>query len=303
MISAAILASLIAAGDAGAQEEQPAARPITDDVILAPSVNRAIEEPGRYGPSNLFDGDAETVFCSAPRSGRASVSVYLSDADQARLRKAKRLRVTPSPTFSNLKVNVLVGSGSIGPGVGRSAATIGTAVEETAFVLPADGSDIGSSIVISLERGDPRHDRSPLCLADLAFLGPAGPIELPDLTRAVKAAKQRDAELARLTTDRAAFARAYMTSFTWTVRNPNKEHDDWESTGYRFLPDGTYEQTTYHGWGERMNQPERMTGRWSISKDGKSVLFGGRPAKLVRCGVSGGTLCVGSSLFFPNVSR
>src|SRR5262249_13145176 len=137
MTFAAILASLIVAGDAGA-DAQTAPPPITEDSIAASSVNRGIEEPGRYAASNVFDGDAETVYCSAPRSGRAEVQVDLSDVDRARLRSATSVRITPSRTFSGMKVQIWLATRDPGSDGGYAEARIATTALDLALVKSTD---------------------------------------------------------------------------------------------------------------------------------------------------------------------
>ena len=299
MTPAVLLAGLVLAGggpDAAAAE--PPVRPKTEDRLWARSVNRALEEPGRYAAANLFDGDAGTSYCSAPRNN-GSVDVELSDADRALLPKVTGVRITPSPTLGAQRLYLSFGYRTA---TGNVTLKIEGPIDKTPTTLAVQKNDRGydtGTIGIGLAREHPRQDRLPNCLAEIEFLGSAGPIVLPDLPRAVKADKKRDAELARLTADRAAFARAYMPLFNWSLRNPHKETEDWESTWYRFLPDGSYTAETVHIMGP--SELVRDTGPWSISKDGKYLLIDRGRWNLVPCG--NGYFCIASWLFTPTSYR
>jgi hypothetical protein len=293
MTSAAILAALIAAGGAQPADE-PAPPPALDDALSAHSVNRGVEEPGRYGAANLFDGNVRTAYCSAP-GGLAQVTVGLSHADEARLAPLTGVRITPGAAFpaSRLEGYFYLRT-TTGFGGGRIAGPIGPA--PTTLTLAKDGHQGGSEIMFILRSGgDPRHPRGPLCLAEIVFLSATGTIDLPDLSRAVEADRARDAALARLTADRTAFARAYLTAFSWSLLNPHKEETDWESAGYRFLVDGTFEKEIIH-----ILRPERTKGRWAVGKDGKQVLLNGVPVRLAPCGGRGGYLCLAGDQIFPD---
>jgi hypothetical protein len=266
---------------------------------VAESVNRGIEEPGRYAAANLFDGDAATSYCTEPGDALGRVTIDLSDADAALLPKLTGVRVTPSPTAPARRFEAwFYYSDALGFGGERAEGAVGS-TSGTLAIAKRDLGPSGAAILIYLRGDDPRHERGLLCLAEIAFLGSAGPVELPDLSRAVKAAMKRDAELARLTADRAAFARAYMTSFHWELRNRHKETSDWESASYLFFPDGGYQEETYHLTGLDPDVPERVKGRWSIGKNGKTVLMDGSPSRLFPCRAHRGYLCLGSDLLFP----
>jgi hypothetical protein len=299
MSPAVLLASLIAGGAVAGAPDEPQRQPIRQDTVWAEGVKRGIEEPGRYAAANLFDGDAATSYCSAPGDGLGRVSVGLSDADAALLPKLTGVRVTPSPATPARRFEAWFYYPAAGGfGGGRAEGAVGS-TSGTLAIEKRDLGPSGAAITIYLRGDDPRHDRGPFCLAEIAFLGPAGPVELPDLSRAVKTAMKRDAELARLTADRAAFARAYMTSFHWELRNRHKETSDWESASYLFFPDGSYQEETYHLTGLDPDVPERVKGPWSIGKNGKTVLMDGSPSRLLPCRTHRGYLCLGSELLFP----
>jgi hypothetical protein len=293
-----VLASLIAGSTAsGPGEPQP--RPISQDRVWAESVNRGIEEPGRYGAANLFDGDTATSYCSAPGGGLGRLTINLSDADGALLPKLTGVRITSAATAPARRFEAwFYAPATAGFSGGRAEGAVGT----TSSTLAIEKKDIGPSgpaILVYLRGDDPRHDRGPLCLAEMSFLDPAGSVELPDLSRAIKTAMKRDAELAHLRADQAAFARAYMTSFSWILRNRDKETSDWESASYLFFPDGTYQEETYHITGLDPEVPDRVNGPWSIGRNGKTVLMDGSPSKLFPCHTHRGYLCLGSELLFP----
>lgn len=298
-----VLAGLIAGSTAVAAPGEPQPQPIRQDTLWAETVNRGIEEPGRYGAANLFDGDATTSYCSAPGGGLGRVTINLSSTDGALLPKLTGVRVTSGPTAPARRFEAWFYSpATAGFGGAKAEGAVGT-TSSTLAIVKKDLGPSGPAILIYLRGDDPRHNRVPFCLAEIAFLGPAGPVELPDLSRAVKAAMKRDAELAHLRADPAAFARVYMTSFSWILRNRHKETSDWESASYLFFPDGTYQEETYHITGVEPNVPERAKGPWAIGKGGKTVLMDGSPSKLFPCQAHRGYLCAGSELLFPAGAR
>lgn len=262
--------------------------------LAATSVYRGVEEPGRYGVANLFDGDGETSFCGA---GRARITVVLSDGDAAALAHVTGVRVTPSRRQGARRIGVWFHYRDLARGaVYRKVERALVAEPETLPLATAnEPSPNGIQIEVHLDGDGRGDDRRPLCLADLAFVGAAGRIDLPGLATASKEVAARDAQLARLTNDREAFVRAYLTAFEWVLLNPNKEQSDWESASYRFREDGTYESIS-----DRLLGGSRTSGRWSVDEGG-AVRLDGSARKVAPCSRRPGYLCFSQS-FFPTAA-
>jgi hypothetical protein len=270
---------------------------MTEDSLSVSTVNRGVEEPGRYGAANLFDGDPDTVYCSAAGRGAARIRIVLTDGDEALLPGLTGVRVTPSPSSAARRVETIFYCRSPAGFVTRNAdGTIGSAPVTLAIAKERPGSG-GPEIAVYLQGDDPRRRHGPLCLADIAFVGPGGIVEMAGLSRALETVRNRDAVLARLAADRAAFARAYLTSFTWSLLNPHKETSDWESADYRFSADGSYQREIYH-----LFLPERTKGRWSVGGDDSRVLLDGSATKLAPCPSRPGYLCLLGGRIFPDAS-
>ena len=278
-----------------ARADQGSAAANTWTTLAATSVYRGVEEPGRYDVAKLFDDDAETSFCGA---GRARVTVSLSDLDALALTHVTGVRVAPSHRHGARRIAVWFHyrDPARGAAYRKVERALGADPETLALVTSNEPSPNGTQIEVHLEGDGRGDDRRPICLADLTFEGGAGRIALPGLAVAVNEVAARDAQLARVTNDRRAFVRAYLTAFEWVLLNPNKEQSDWESASYHFRDDGTYDSTTHH----LLAGVARTSGRWSVDKGGAVRLDGGA-RKLAPCSHRPGYLCFSES-FFPTAA-
>ena len=151
----------------GGSPDEQKAQPIRQDTVWAETVKRGIEEPGRYGAANLFDGDAATSYCSAPGDGLGRVSVGLSDADAVWLPKLTGVRITPSPATPAGRFEAwFYYPAAAGFGGGRAEGAVGSNAS-TLAIEKRDLGPNGAAITIYLRGDDPRHDRGPFCLAEM----------------------------------------------------------------------------------------------------------------------------------------
>jgi hypothetical protein len=252
-----------------------------DGEFHARSVNRGLEEPGKYSPANLFDGDASTEFCALPGQS-AELVVYLSQADRMALREVTSIRVsakTPHAVAVNLD---LPHSGGLG-----LTAVVNHGVGELPYRLEAGGNG-AAELRFHAEWFD--KNKHPVCLSELTFLGAHGPIALPSIAVAVGRAHERQARLSKLGAKTKEFARTYLTLFRWML--PPAKGAAWESESFSFADNGTF-SVEKDGTSEKAK-----TGTWSVSNDGQQLsLQEGNSSwtySLGGCNLASGNLCLSS---------
>jgi hypothetical protein len=269
----------------------------TPPELRARSIHRGIEEPGVYGPANLFDGKPETSYCAAAgQEGRVKVS--LSPADAALVGTLRTVRLSPGRADTAArKVTLHVPYRTLGkPAVGNAEATVTDRDVDVAYAQPAQGTPHYLEIVLAGADGKKR--RSPLCLGEIVLLGPKGPLVLPGVMAAAEQNAARARTLAALAGKQPAFAKAYLVQHRWNRGNPDKKRSTWEGASYRFLEDGTFSRVTHHVTGAETRQ-----GKFTVAGNGRVVTLEGDDRKkltLAPCGpFNAGYLCLDKQWFKP----
>jgi len=275
----------------------PKAAGATPAELRARSIHRGIEEPGTYGPANLFDGKPETSYCAAAgQEGRVKVS--LSPADAALVGTLRTVRLSPgSADTAARKVTVHVPYRTTGkPAVGSAETTISAKEVEVAFTQPQQGTPHYLELVLAGADGKKRA--APLCLGEVVLLGPKGPLALPGVKAAAEQSAARDRALAAVARKQPAFATAYLVQHRWNRSNPDKKRSTWEGASYRFLEDGTFSRVTHHVTGAETRQ-----GKFTVAGNGRVVTLDGDDRKkltLAPCGpFNAGYLCLDKQWFKP----
>lgn len=288
MRSIVVIAGLLAAATATASPLDPSQL----DVIRAATIERGLEQPGQYPPANAFDRDPSTEFCGAANQP-AFISVAISDEDADVLADLVAIEVATRDT-DRRALNVQVGyrrdrfseSKELAAIVEGSATQVAyhPGAEQRVTSISFDLRPVGSATGLS-------------CITGVTFIGPRGPLDLPDIASAVARSQVRTGQLTAMLFRPRDFVTTYLTTTTWLhLPGPHVGPRTFETV--RFYSDGTFERwpdATFHGQSER--------GRWSLDRDGVTIRAKALTFTLGACPSPRGFLCsIGGERMFPSAA-